>query len=196
MITLASPLIGEYTTIADEPDRLATAAELAATIAAARARGARRITIGSGRRPAEAATAHSLAVMWRTGGGEVVDTVDWPEKAASWLRQATRFRRESRRPVDRRRHRPRLGADDESAAVVDPVAPRSHHCHRHHATTTHTAADRHARREPRRPHRHHPSRRTVDPAGRHRTSRHSTIRHAMTAAHRHPLEPSNISGTP
>ncbi|MFG2227235.1 hypothetical protein [Streptomyces sp. NPDC048644] len=32
-----------------------------------------------------------LAGRWQERGGEVIDAVDWPEDAASWLRQARRF---------------------------------------------------------------------------------------------------------
>ncbi|MGF6883768.1 hypothetical protein ABIA39_008351 [Nocardia sp. GAS34] len=47
--------------------------------------------IGSGRTPAALATAAALATRWWDAGGQVADAVTWPEAAASWLRQATRF---------------------------------------------------------------------------------------------------------
>ena len=69
----------------------ATEAELAAIIELARARGARTITIGSGRTPAATATADAIVTCWTRSGGSVRDMVTWPETAASWLRQASRF---------------------------------------------------------------------------------------------------------
>jgi hypothetical protein len=55
------------------------------------------ITIGHGRDSASREAAHTLAQLWETKGGSegsggfVLDIVDWPEEAASWLRPATRL---------------------------------------------------------------------------------------------------------
>lgn len=69
----------------------ATAAELDTLTDLARQRGALTITIGAGRTPAAAATADAFAERWRQLGGQIAATITWPETAASWLRQATRF---------------------------------------------------------------------------------------------------------
>ena len=53
------------------------------------------ITIGGGRTPSARAGAEAMARRWQTMGGHVLDVVDWPEDAASWLRQARRFTRET-----------------------------------------------------------------------------------------------------
>lgn len=49
------------------------------------------IVIGSSRDMASRETAGAIARAWTEHDGEVLDTVDWPEEAASWLRQARRF---------------------------------------------------------------------------------------------------------
>jgi Periplasmic binding protein len=54
-------------------------------------RGARRVAIGRGRSTVAAGAAALFARRWEAGGGTVLDHVTWPEEAASWLRQATRF---------------------------------------------------------------------------------------------------------
>jgi hypothetical protein len=46
------------------------------------------LVIGSARDPVSRANAALLAAAWP---GEVLDTVSWPEAAASWLRQARRL---------------------------------------------------------------------------------------------------------
>ncbi|MEV6071105.1 hypothetical protein AB0L82_31550 [Nocardia sp. NPDC052001] len=69
----------------------ATDAEIAAIIAVARARGARTLTLGSGRTSAAIATMAAVADQWERGGGRIADHITWPETAASWLRQARRF---------------------------------------------------------------------------------------------------------
>jgi hypothetical protein len=38
-----------------------------------------------------ARTAAAFACRWEARGGTVIDVITWPEEAASWLRQATRF---------------------------------------------------------------------------------------------------------
>ncbi|WP_157248075.1 hypothetical protein [Nonomuraea typhae] len=52
---------------------------------------AHRVTVGHGRDPGSVAAARRFAAQWEAAGGVVADVVDWPEQAASWLRQATRF---------------------------------------------------------------------------------------------------------
>lgn len=68
-----------------------TEAELATMVELALRRDARTIAIGRGRSPAAAGAAAGLARRWEARGGTVLDVVTWPEEAASWLRQATRF---------------------------------------------------------------------------------------------------------
>ncbi|GGM62182.1 hypothetical protein ACFFX1_06295 [Dactylosporangium sucinum] len=69
----------------------ATAAEVAAITALAWTRDATRLAIGSGRAADDVTTVHAIATRWEALGGEIVTTLTWPETAASWLRQATRF---------------------------------------------------------------------------------------------------------
>lgn len=49
------------------------------------------VVIGSSRDASARAAADTLARAWTDRGGDVLDIVDWPERAASWLRQARRF---------------------------------------------------------------------------------------------------------
>jgi hypothetical protein len=49
------------------------------------------IVIGSARDTSSRAAANAIARAWGARGGHVLDVVDWPERAASWLRQARRF---------------------------------------------------------------------------------------------------------
>lgn len=49
------------------------------------------IAVGHGRDPASAAAADAVAQAWDDRGGLVLAVVDWPEAAASWLRQARRL---------------------------------------------------------------------------------------------------------
>jgi hypothetical protein len=68
-----------------------TDAELTRLTELALGRGARAIAVGRGNSPAATRAAASFARRWETAGGTVIRTVTWPESAASWLRQATRF---------------------------------------------------------------------------------------------------------
>lgn len=52
---------------------------------------AKAIVIGHSRDETSRLTAQALGHMWTATGGSVLDTVDWPEQAASWLRQSRRF---------------------------------------------------------------------------------------------------------
>jgi len=54
-------------------------------------RGARSVAVGGGRSAAAAAAVTAFTRRWESGGGTVLAVVTWPEEAASWLRQATRF---------------------------------------------------------------------------------------------------------
>jgi hypothetical protein len=75
------------------PRREYTQAELAAVLrllAALRPR-IGSINIGSSRDPISLATAVAVQEAWTSAGGQVLDVVDWPDDAASWLRQARRF---------------------------------------------------------------------------------------------------------
>ncbi|MEV0081343.1 hypothetical protein [Saccharopolyspora sp. NPDC050642] len=49
------------------------------------------IVIGCSRDAPSRATADAVERAWSERGGHVLDVVDWPERAASWLRQARRF---------------------------------------------------------------------------------------------------------
>jgi len=69
----------------------ATDAELRRMTELALSRGARAIAIGRGRSPVAARAAAGFARRFQATGGSVSCTVTWPESAASWLRQATRF---------------------------------------------------------------------------------------------------------
>jgi hypothetical protein len=51
------------------------------------------VVIGSARDALSERTALRLAARWQDQGGMILDTVTWPERAASWLRQANRFTR-------------------------------------------------------------------------------------------------------
>ena len=75
----------------DLPGPEPTEAELGRMMGLALRRGARQVAVGQGR---SAATARAVAAFcrgWEARGGMVLDVVTWPEEAASWLRQATRF---------------------------------------------------------------------------------------------------------
>jgi hypothetical protein len=66
-------------------------AELSRMTELALRRGARSVAIGGGRSATAAAAAAAFAGRWEASGGTVLTVVTWPEEAASWLRQATRF---------------------------------------------------------------------------------------------------------
>jgi hypothetical protein len=53
--------------------------------------GARSVAIGRGRSAAAAEAVTAFARRWEASGATVLTVVTWPEEAASWLRQATRF---------------------------------------------------------------------------------------------------------
>ena len=66
-------------------------AELSRMTELALRRGARSVAIGRGRSAAAAVAVTAFACRWEASGGTVLAVVTWPEEAASWLRQATRF---------------------------------------------------------------------------------------------------------
>ncbi|MFI9605095.1 hypothetical protein ACIHCX_35680 [Streptomyces sp. NPDC052043] len=68
-----------------------TEAEVSALVALARSRGAQTAAIGSGRDPLAHESMRAIAEAWERAGGEMARELTWPETAASWLRQATRF---------------------------------------------------------------------------------------------------------
>ncbi|GLY68830.1 hypothetical protein [Amycolatopsis taiwanensis] len=49
------------------------------------------VVIGSATDDVSLSNAARIADAWTERGGQVLDTVTWPESAASWLRQARRF---------------------------------------------------------------------------------------------------------
>ncbi|MFJ7150485.1 hypothetical protein ACIQVT_20125 [Streptomyces sp. NPDC100445] len=51
------------------------------------------VALGHGRDTASRAAAAAFADAWRERGGQLAVVVDWPEDAASWLRQARRLTR-------------------------------------------------------------------------------------------------------
>lgn len=69
----------------------ATEAELGRMLQLALERNARTVAIGRGRSPAAARAANGFARRWQASARTVLCVVTWPEDAASWLRQATRF---------------------------------------------------------------------------------------------------------
>ena len=69
----------------------ATDAELDRMAELARGRGARTVALGRGNSPAAARATDGFARRWEATGGTIICTITWPETAASWLRQATRF---------------------------------------------------------------------------------------------------------
>ncbi|GAA2350044.1 hypothetical protein [Dactylosporangium salmoneum] len=91
MDALVSPLLRSSQGIRPPHASAATEAEVEAITALARARGATRLAIGSGRADDDLTAVRAVATRWEALGGEIVSTLTWPETAASWLRQATRF---------------------------------------------------------------------------------------------------------
>jgi hypothetical protein len=86
----ASPLLppGMATRMAETE---ATGAELSRMTELALSRSARAIAIGRGNSPAATRAAAGFACRFQATGGIIICVVIWPESAASWLRQATRF---------------------------------------------------------------------------------------------------------
>ncbi|WP_433348502.1 hypothetical protein ACQP25_33975 [Microtetraspora malaysiensis] len=91
--TLVSPRLPDGTTAAWGRHRGSSMSEdeLAGLVRMAQARGAAMVAVGTGRDPASVHAGRRLAAAWRQAGGQVVAMVDWPEQAASWLRQAHRL---------------------------------------------------------------------------------------------------------
>ena len=69
----------------------ATDAELNRMTELALSRGARTIATGRGNSPAATRAVGEFARRFQATGGIIICTVTWPESAASWLRQATRY---------------------------------------------------------------------------------------------------------
>ncbi|MEV6860425.1 hypothetical protein AB0M44_05390 [Streptosporangium subroseum] len=90
-VTGASPLARG--TVVGPPPRPLTQAEQGAVMRLLEERRPRPLTvvIGSSRDTVSRETAKRLDAAWRERGGTVLDVLDWPEEAASWLRQARRF---------------------------------------------------------------------------------------------------------
>jgi hypothetical protein len=72
-------------------DAEASEAELNRMAELALRRDARTVTVGHGRSAAATGAAAAFARRWEDQGRIVLDVVTWPEEAASWLRQASRF---------------------------------------------------------------------------------------------------------
>jgi hypothetical protein len=90
----SSPLLppGRAGLAAEHPTETeATGAELGRMAELALGRGALTVALGRGNSPAAARATDGFARRWEACGGTVICTVTWPETAASWLRQATRF---------------------------------------------------------------------------------------------------------
>jgi hypothetical protein len=87
----ASPLLPPGLAGTRVTDTDATDAELARMTELATSRGARAVAIGSGNSPATARAVAAFTRRFEAAGGIITGTVTWPESAASWLRQATRF---------------------------------------------------------------------------------------------------------
>ena len=51
----------------------------------------RTLSIGHGRDPAAVAAAAAFARAFQQAGGEIISVVDWPARAASWLKAARRL---------------------------------------------------------------------------------------------------------
>jgi hypothetical protein len=79
--------------IPDAPAQAMTEAEERAVIRLLKAMRPHPVTvvIGAARDPRCADASERLAALWHDQGGVVLDTVTWPEHAASWLRQAHRL---------------------------------------------------------------------------------------------------------
>jgi hypothetical protein len=68
-----------------------TDAELDRMTELALGRGVRTVALGRGNSPAATRATDGFARRWEAAGGMIICTITWPETAASWLRQATRF---------------------------------------------------------------------------------------------------------
>ncbi|MEU8629500.1 hypothetical protein [Streptomyces sp. NPDC048669] len=74
-----------------------TEAELRSLLAllTASAAGVPTVAVGHSRDTASRTAAAAFTAAWQAGGGTVVAVVDWPERAASWLRPAVRLTAQS-----------------------------------------------------------------------------------------------------
>ncbi len=77
--------------VSDQAEAQPADSEMSRIIELAASRGARSVAVGHGRSAATAQAMATFARRWESRGGTVHDVVTWPEEAASWLRQATRF---------------------------------------------------------------------------------------------------------
>ena len=68
-----------------------TPAELARLVALLTGAGARTVAVAHGRQPGSVAAARAFEEAWADAGNTVVAVVDYPERAASWLRAARRL---------------------------------------------------------------------------------------------------------
>ncbi|HZX01457.1 hypothetical protein [Kribbella sp.] len=65
--------------------------EVSALVELAWGRGARVVAVGAGREGGAVDGVRAVVEAWEAVGGEVALELSWPERAASWLRQARRF---------------------------------------------------------------------------------------------------------
>jgi Periplasmic binding protein len=91
-VALASPRIPDWAFAAHphstKPPAAHTGEEIRTLTAMLRSAGASSITIGHGRHPASRDAALAVIQAWTDGAGTVLGTIDWPERAASWLKPA------------------------------------------------------------------------------------------------------------
>ncbi|GII59329.1 hypothetical protein Pth03_77180 [Planotetraspora thailandica] len=86
-MTISSPLSPRHNPVDVGP----TDAELERMTGMCGDRGALTIILGHGRTPDVILAATRFTQRWEEAGGVVLDTITWPESAASWMRQALRF---------------------------------------------------------------------------------------------------------
>ncbi len=69
-----------------------------------------------------------VALAWTATGGDKLNTVDWPESAASWLRPARRFAAPSQPSLSRCGNTPRMGANGSTAYPIDGMESCADDC--------------------------------------------------------------------
>jgi hypothetical protein len=87
---IADDVLARHPAACDAP-AAHTAAELERLLLVVRTAGVTAVAIGHGRHPTSVAAATAFAAAWTDAGGTVSTVVDWPARAASWLRPARRL---------------------------------------------------------------------------------------------------------